>query len=739
MSFNRLLKYINIAIAVLLVALVGLVYWTAWRPLPQTSGTIRAAIAHRAVASRDAQGVPHIMAASIEDALFVQGYVTAQDRLWQMDGLRRLAGGDLAEIIGVAGLEADIEARRLRLRRIAEQAWATMPAPDRAALTAYARGVNEFIRTNRGRLPLEFTLLGYQPRPWSAVDSILAGLHMFRTLTTTWRDEIVKRSMLQGGDAAKVNFLFAARGGTEAAPGSNAWAVSGKRTASGRPLLANDMHLEFGIPGIWYVAHLQGPGLNVAGVTMPGAPGIVAGHNDRIAWGLTNLGFDVQDLYLERFDERTGRYLYKGQVEQARLEREIVYVKDAPPRDVLVWVTRHGPLFVSEGDDRMSLRWAAADAAASQIPLLDVNRARNWDEFSAALARFPGPALNWVYADVEGNIGYRVAGRLPLRRGYQGDVPADGISGDNEWDGAIPHEQLPFAFNPPSGMVVSANQNPFPPDYIHNVNGAFAPPYRANRIRELLANGSGLKPADMLRIQTDAYSAFSHFLAGQIVAAYGRRKANNPDLADAIALLRQWNGQMDKDRPEPLIATLAYQHLRRAVGENASPGKGGAWEYQMAPAVLERLLRSRPPGWFDEYDLLLLRTLVDAVEEGKRIQGNDVKRWIYGEYIALRMIHPVGDRLPLVGKYFNIGPVRMSGSSTTVKQTTRRLGPSMRMAADVGNWDASLLNIVTGQSGQILSSHYKDQWDAYYSGASFPMRFRNLEAKKTLEFLPAGR
>jgi penicillin G amidase len=237
-------------------------------------------------------------------------------------------------------------------------------------------------------------------------------------------------------------------------------------------------------------------------------------------------------------------------------------------------------------------------------------------------------------------------------------------------------------------------------------------------------------------VQTDIYSAFSQYLAKSIVAAYDRRRAHNPDLEDAIALLRGWNGQMDKDLAAPLVVTLAYQHLRRAVAENASPQHGAAYELHMAPAALEKLLRTRPARWFPDYDLLLLRVLADGVDEGRRIQNNNVRKWKYGDYLRLTIAHPVGHRLAVVAKYFDIGPVPMSGSSTTVKQTSVQLGPSMRMTADTGDWDRSLLNVTIGQSGQILSRHYKDEWNHYYYGQSYPMQFRKVNAGNMLEFTP---
>jgi penicillin amidase len=737
---------VNVLIALVGAAVLAAIYWYAWRPLPQRSGNVAAPVAAPVTVTFDKLGEPHIRAASLEDALIAQGYVTAQDRLWQMDSLRRFAGGDLAEIIGPQALDLDRESRQLRLRRIAEEGYTRLTPQDRAALAAYALGVNHFLSTHLHNLPVEFTLMGYQPRPWSAVDSLLVCLYMFRDLTTTWRNDMVKRNMLVEGDKQKVDFLFASRSGDDPLPGSNAWAIAGNRTASGKPILSNDMHLAYSLPGIWYMAHLQAPGLDVAGVSLPGAPGVVVGHNQRIAWGITNLQFDVQDLYVEKLDDRTGRYMYRGQVEQAQPERDLVPVRGRGPAELAGWVTRHGPIVVAEGQERITLRWTAAEPGFLQFPVLDIDRAQNWQQFTAALTRWTGPGSNFVYADVDGNIGYHAAGKLPKRHGFAGDLPVDGASGDFEWDGFIPFDQLPSAFNPPGGIIASANQNPFPQDYPYPVNGNFAPPHRALRIRDLLSARTGWRAEDMLAVQTDVYSSFSKFLATQAVAAYDNRQAKNPALDPAVALLRAWNGRMDKELAAPFLITLVYQHVRTSIAESASPGKGQLYEYNMGPAVVEKLLRERPEGWFRDYDATLLRALVDAVEEGKRIQGGNVNRWTYGAYLHIEIDHPVIhdaiSRIPVLGKhldFFEIGPVPMSGSTTTIKQTTRLLAPSMRMNADLGDWDRSLLNIQVGQSGQPLSGHYNDQWDDYYNGRSYPMQYKSVQAKSVLEFHPVGK
>lgn len=722
----------------MLAAALGGAWWFLYRPLPQVSGSLRAPVSAAATVVRDSLGVPHIEAGSVEDAVFLQGFATAQDRLWQMDALRRLAAGELAEVVGKRALESDQDSRRLRLRRLAEMHERTLPAADKALLAAYARGVNYFLETHRGKLSFEFALLGYDPRPWTVKDSLLAALQMYRNLTTSWRDDAAKRALLsKAKDPAKIDLLFPARAGWEPQPGSNAWALSGTRTVSGKPILANDPHLEFSLPATWHQVHLKAAGLNVTGVALPGLPGVIIGHNERIGWGVTNLHFDVQDLYEERIDLNSGQYVFRGQLKQAQLEVDPIAIKGEKPFDYRHWVTGHGPIFYRDGDHLFSLRWTAAEPGTFEFPFLDINRAGNWPEFVAAIKRFPGPGQNFVYADVDGNIGYHATGRLPIRRGFSGAVPADGSSGDFEWAGFIPFEELPAVFNPPSGRVVTANQNPFPPGYAYGVNGSFASPYRAVQIAALLDAAPKWQPQGMLAVQKDVYSASMAFLAGQLVAAVDRKKPSSKGVQDCASVLRNWDGQMDKDAAAPVAVSLAYLHLRRLVAEAAAPGKGPEYEFNIAAAAVEKLLRERPAGWVKDWDDTLIASLSAAFEEAAKPQGSRVDRWLYGKLNTLTVAHPIGSQLPLIGTYFNVGPLPMSGGSTTVKQTTRRMGPSMRLVVDFSDLDASLNNITIGESGHPLSGHYKDQWDAYYYGRGLRMPFRNVEPKSTLRVSPA--
>ena len=671
---RRILRIINILIAIVCIVAAVAFYWVFYRALPKTSGTLTAYVTQQVEVGRDGLGIPHIKARSLNDALFVQGYVTAEDRMFQMDAMRRLAAGELSEVFGTATVESDIELRRLLLRRAAEQIYVTMPASERASLEAYARGVNAYIESHHGRYGFEFTAMRYDPRPWSVVDSLLVGLNMYRSLTHMWKLKIEKQQMLSTGEADKVNYLFSGPGSATPMPGSNAWAVSGAHSADGKPLLSNDMHLEFSIPGLWHAVQIETPDMNVAGVALPGVPGVISGHNDRIAWGLTNLGFDVEEVYAEKMDVRSGRYFFEGKMEQAQADREVIFIKNHAPEEVSVWVTRHGPVFEQSNSMALSLRWTAFEPSLFRFVFLDVDRARNWDEFTRAISTYGGPSQNFVYADVDGNIGYHAAGKLPIRH-FEGGRPVDGSSGQNEWDGYIPFDQLPQRFNPPDGIIASANDNPFPADYPYQVSGNFAAPDRRDQIVNLLRSGGKLKPQDTLRIQKDVYSALHAYIARRVVEAYDRRGAVSGALNDAIGLLRAWDGQMDKDHAAPLLASLIYEHLRKSVAERASAGSGALYNADISPAVITGLLRDQPKDWFSDYNALLLQSFADAVDEGQRMQGTNPKGWKWGKALYLEIRNPIGGSLPVVGAWFNVGPVPMSGGPTSVKQVTPRLGP----------------------------------------------------------------
>lgn len=732
---NRLLRVLVSSLSTAAVVLIGLVYWFLLRPQAQVSGTVAAPVAQPVRIARDMYGVPHIRGTSVADALFAQGFVHAQDRLFQMDLTRRQASGELADVFGTPAVESDVAMRRLGLRRLAEMHTVRLPDAERQVLKAYASGVNHFIATHRRRLPAEFVRLRYAPASWADSDSMVTLLSMALAMTNTWRDEVTKRTLVSSGEKDKVEMLYPDRVGGDLLPGSNAWAVAGRFTASGKPLLANDPHVSLSLPGLWYANHLEAPGLNVTGISLPGVPAVISGHNTRIAWGITNLQSDVQDVYAEQMDANGGAVLHRGTAERVRTDDDAVRVRGASPVSFAVRSTRHGPIVDVDGPRPLALRWTAAEPGF-RFPLLALNQASNWEQFRAAIADWQDPPQNFVYADVDGNIGYQVGGRLPIRDRHRGDVPADGASGTHEWAGFIPFNDLPSSFNPASGMVITSNQNPLPTDYKYVVHGSFAPSYRAGQIRALLGARTGFQPKDMMDIQRDVYSHFLHFLAHEVVRAFSGAETTTPLLAGALRLLADWEGQMVASRSAPLVITLVSDQVRVTIADRAAPGRGGSYDSQMAPAVVERLLRERPPDWFADYDEMLRRATLAALDAGATAHGRDPAQWRLGHVQAARLSNPIFGGLAILRGplrwWTGITPAGLDGSLTTVNQITPRVAPSMRMVIDLGALDASLLTLATGQSGQLLSAHYTDQWPAYVSGMGLPMRFAELDAVDVL-------
>jgi penicillin amidase len=460
---------------------------------------------------RDRWGVPHIYADSVDDLFFAQGYVTAGDRLAQMELQRRLASGRLAEVAGPAALDSDRFMRTLGLRRVAEAEWELLqkdPAThdtryqDSARiLTAYTAGVNAYIETHRDRLPLEFLLLGVSPEPWTPADSLVWGKVMALSLCANFEYELARATLIERLGAGKTGELVPAypadapiivpdavsyQGLDGAAlaqarsvwqvfggpgTGSNNWVVNGTRTASGKPLLANDPHMGIQMPALWYLVHLHGPGFDVTGGSLPGTPGVVLGHNARIAWGATNTTADVQDLYIEHLSTiGPQQYEFRGQWYDVQVITETIRVRDAAPQVLPVAYTRHGPIVsdVLPGVPptmTLALRWASLDASATMLPAaLAMDRAGNWDEFRAALRFFSAPAQNFVYADVDGNIFWMAPCDLPIRR-VPSLFPLDGASGDFEWQGFVPWDELPQSENPPEHFIATANNRPVDGSY----------------------------------------------------------------------------------------------------------------------------------------------------------------------------------------------------------------------------------------------------------------------------------
>lgn len=771
-----------------------------------------AGLKDKVTVTRDERGIPYIDATNEADLYFAQGYVTASDRLWQMDVLRRTVRGELSEIFGRPTVSEDKRRRVFGFTQLSELMFANVSAPARAALESYARGVNAFINSARElkQLPKEFLILQYSPRAWTPADSLAIGKIFAEALSTTWTSDLL-RAALADVPRDKREMLFAETSqidvlavGKDNAPKkasaysatplstygieesiamlhalseikettarslervglyepdraiSNNWVVSGARSRTGKPILANDPHLPSFVPSIWHMAHLSMPGLRVAGVTAPGAPGIILGHNEQIAWGATNLGPDVQDLYLEKFDkDNPRRYMTPDGWRDAEVRHEEIKIRksftDASTESefVDITVTRHGPIIFEKDGARYALRWTALDPKAVEFDAFyDINRASNWKEFRSALSRYEGPTQNFVYADRDGHIGYYGAGHIPIRKTGDGSVPYDGSTDAGEWTSYIPFDQLPHVADPPEGFIVTANQRIAGSSYQHFLTHEWAAPYRARRIYELLKAKPMLTPADMRDIQADTFHIGISTFTRETVKIAGTPTSapaldpSEKKWAETIQLFGNWDGRISIDSHAAPLATEMRLAFRRRILEAAlGPERAKDFSWANEGTFLDWIITQRPAQWlptgFKSYDELLRASEKDARAVLTKSLGADETKWTWGNYRPTRLRHPLAG-VPLIGDQFAIAPFPQNGSGGVVN-----VGPyvSMRLIATLDNWDESRQGIATGESGDPSSKHYKDQLDDWLAVTPrvFPFTKSAVAkaAQSTLVLMPA--
>jgi penicillin G amidase len=779
----------------LLVLLAAGGYLYLRQSLPQVDGEVRLhGLGGPVEILRDRYDIPHVFAKSAADASFGLGYVHAQDRLWQMEMNRRIAAGRLAEVLGPGALPTDRFLRTLGIRRAAEANLRGLDAETRKLLEAYAAGVNAFL-AGKPVLPVEFWLTGTRPEPWSPVDSIAWTKMMAWNLGANWRNELLRMQLSKTlpleriqqfvapypgepppqitdlkelyGSLAREAVQLAQFAPDNAGLGSNNWVVSGARSASGKPLLANDPHLDLGAPSVWYFAQLSAPGLNAIGATLPGVPGIVLGRNDRIAWGFTNTGPDVQDLYIEKLD-RSGGYIAPDGPRRFETIDETIKVKGQDPERLHVRISRHGPVIsdvlkpaldASPRGYVMALAWTALAPDDRTIQgALRLEQAHDWPSFLAAARDFHAPQQNMVYADVDGNIGFIAAGRVPVRKpenDLKGQAPAPGWLAKYDWDGYIPFNELPKSYNPADGVVVTANQKITPPGYAHYITSDWQPPYRADRIRELLAAVPRHTVPSFARIQGDVVSLAMRQLLPRLLATRPRSEQARA----ALALLAKWDGTMAADRPEPLIASAWWRELARTVYADEL---GGVFHTHWAPRAvfLSDVLFGGAARWCDDVrtpavescDEALALSLEAALADLRKRYGDNPAAWRWGEAHAAIFEHRPFGRQPLLAGFFNLR-VPTPGDTYTVNAGrdnfyddahpfANRHGPSLRAIYDLSDPEKSLYMHPGGESGNVLSDNYDAFTRAWARGEYIPMRAarKALEAEPhhLLRLVPAG-
>ncbi len=780
---------IRVVIGLLVLALVVFLGFDVWfyravqASLPQYEGSLALrGLSQPVTVAFDVHGVPTINASTLHDLFFAQGYLTAQERLWQMDMTRRFASGDLAVILGPDFVAVDREQRILGLRQVAERAAAAMDPAQREQFQAYADGVNIYIAEHTKTLPLEFRFLTYAPHVWTVEDSLLVGLSMTEFLNHGYyREELNKEKALAKLGPELTAELFVNSSWRDHPPGaesqslaneppkdltpdeeatpppakkpvhhswllpfgnpssnmspearfpvgSNDWVVSGAHTATGKPLLSNDMHLELRLPNNWYEAHLICGDYDVVGVTLPGLPYVIVGHNRYVAWGFTNVGPAVEDVFIEKFNEK-GEYLTPQGWVQPEHRQEIIRVKGKPEVSLDVMITRHGPIITSlvPGETRqLALQWIIYKPGSTRIPFFDVNSAKNWDEFRAAFSQFGGPGQNVVYADVDGHIGYQATGLVPIRAAGDGSLPVPGETDTYEWKGFIPFDEMPRSFDPPSGILATANGRITPDGYPYPISFEWDSPYRTERIYKLLSKPKKYTAADMLDIEMDTVSELDRFCAERFVYAIDHTPKASERAKAAAELMRGWDGNMAVDSVAPSIAFYARGKLDELL---LRPKFGDQWkEYTrwfMAPVWLENTVSHQSPEWlpagYANYDELLTAAVEAAVTDSKT--PRTLSMWTWGRVHQIDLKHPFWSNFPVLKRGAGTGPHPLSGDSLTIKAAGQRFGPSERYTADLANLDNSTLNIVNGESGNLFDEHYNDQWDAYYHGRTFPLPF----------------
>lgn len=805
---RRWLRRLLIALVVLVVGSLGFLYWSVRRPFPKTDGTLTVAGLQGGVdVFRDQMGVPHVYASSPHDLFFTQGFLHAQDRFWQMDVWRHISSGRLAEMFGEDQVETDAFLRTLGWQSIAAQEWEQASPQLREALQAYADGVNAYLETKSpAELAFEYTVLeainrAYDPAPWKPEQTLAWGKVMAWDLRGNL-DEEIGRSLLSslpgfedlyppypeshptivGGTGAaasvssvgypgidqglrvvqaKLERVEALTGKAGTGIGSNSWVIHGSRTASGKPILANDPHLSIQMPSIWYQIglHCQPKGvacpLEVAGFSFAGVPGVVIGHNDRIAWGFTNLGPDVMDLYIEKMNPiNPDEYEVNGAWERVTKRTETIKVAGGDPVEIDVRVTRHGPLIdaryepIEEFETKagidlpdhfgLALRWTALEPVRTFEAILGFDRAQNWDEFREAASVFDLPAQNLVYADVDGNIGYQAPGKIPIRAGGDGRMPVPGWTDANEWTGFIPFEELPSALNPEAGFLVTANNAVVASDYPYLLTHDWNYGHRARRLVDLVSTKQNVTLEDVAGWQNDNYNLNAQRLLPYLVSL----DVGEGLPRQALGILEQWDLMNDADSAGAAIFEVVWREILRRSLEDDFPSEvdveGGSRLY----VAMENLAKNPNSRWWDDHntttfvedrDAILRQAFAAAVEFLEDRFGKDPRRWEWGKlHTATFRNQTLGDSgIGLIEGRFNRGPFATSGGEDIVNATGWSIEegfevdwvPSMRMIVDLSDLDASRTVHTTGQSGHSGHEHYQDMVDRWRKGEYYPMHW----------------
>ena len=765
---------IGLGLLVLLLILGATAFYLVRRGWPDINGTFQAPGLQASVQIvRDKWGVPHIYAENDHDLFFAQGYAHAQDRLWQMEMDRNAAKGTLAGLVGKGAVDTDKFIRTIGLWRSAEQDWALLDADTRASLEDYAAGVNAYIDSHRDRLPVEFVMVGVNPEPWQPVDSLSIANLMALSLSHNYRMELLRAQVIAtiGLEGAQDLFTPYAKGTPVIVPpevgnyswlrdgrfevldaiddlvgdpapgwGSNNWVVHGSRTATGKPILENDTHLGLQMPSFWYENDLHGGRYHVTGFSLPGTPFVVIGHNQNIAWGETTLGQDVQDYYIEKFDNdaQPTQYEYQGHWQPVEVKHELIAVKGSDPVPLDIVFTRHGPIMTEAmslwsgitNTQPLAMRWTMYDGNRLAQAMREVNLAATWDDFRTALSHWDAPGVNMVYADVDGNIGYQATGRTPIRvKQHQGLVPVSGWTGEYEWQNFIPFDELPTSFNPPAGYIATANNRVTTDDYPYLLAYDWFPGYRVQRISDLLAANDHVTIDDIKAIEAQTYSLPAEALRPYLLPAV--QPATDLE-TQALELVKNWDLYLERDRVGATIYERWYifmveNTIGDELGDNLTQtylaGRYERHGNQHVPMLVD-LVTEADNHWFDDTttpqretrDDIIRRSFTQTVNWLSENAGKDPQGWAWGNLHTVQFPHITFSSVKPLNLLFNSQTTSLPGDQFAVNAASFRWtrpftvihAVSERMIVDLGNLENSLSIHTTGQNEQLGHPHRED-------------------------------
>lgn len=751
---------IALSVVVALVAIVALAIggfnWYINASKPKIEGELQVDVLEQEVSVvRDEAGVPHITAQTEADLYRAQGYIQAQDRLFQMDLSRRQASGRLAEVVGESAVDTDKFFRTFSLRHAAEASYDGYDDESKQVLQWFAEGVNAYIA--EGKFSYEFSVLGYEPEEWTPIDSLTIGKYMAYDLGGHWNllafrhwavnnlsEELYSelditypedaKTVTASEDAPKVASWFDAAVLPNEFNGSNNWVVSGDKTASGKPLLADDPHLGLGTPSIWYQMHLQSPEQNVSGVIFAGIPGIILGHNDEIAWGVTNVGPSVQDLYIERTNpENIHEFLYDGEYYKADVREENIEVKGGDVEEFEVVTTKHGPI-ISDliFDDRpasevYSMQWTALEATKELQAILAFNKAGSWDEFETALEDFNAPAQNFVFASADGTIAYKANGNIPVRLKGNGTLPVPGDSSEYGWSGYIPYDELPTIVNPEEGYIATANNKIVSDDYPYHITDMWAQPYRYERIVELLEGRNDLTVEDMQAMQMDTVNLYAKEFLPKFITSI-EKLDEEKQYSDIVAALKEWDYNETVDASEPLVFNLMVEHLKDNLFRKSIPDdvyKMMQGKYQAMDNIIRDGYEGKEGAWLTSVgglDVVVYNSFIDALNRLQTLYPEtEFEDWKWGDYHQLTFDHPLASN-ELLARFVNPAYVPVGGSRTTVMAAGNPAnglvdhGAAWRFVADLNDLSSAYHINGPGQSGHFKSQWYADQVNAWADG-----------------------